>query len=510
MIRVGITRPGSSGEKSPRMASTRNLVDLQRRRRRAGRIGGNALRLFIAALCTLGAACDGGEPGRTRRPNIILVSIDSLRPDNLGSYGYPRNTSPFLDELAAGGVRFQNAVSTTSWTLPAHAAMMTGLYDSTHGLVDNGLRLGEGHVTLAELLEGEGYQTAGFFGGPYLHPTFGLGQGFQTYQSCMTVTDDATSGAVVRRGARAESGHSHADVTGPRTRAEVSAWVERGVAEPYFLFLHMWDVHYDYIPPPEYIERFDPDYAGEIDGSGFSTDERLHAGMPARDLRHLIALYDAEIRFTDDTLREIFNVLEAAGHLSDTLVVVTADHGEEFFEHDGKGHQQTLFDEVLRVPLIVWWPGRLPAGSVISDQVRLIDLMPTLASYAGAGRQLAVQGRDLAPLLEGGSLPPEPALAELLAEGLSMRALRTNVAKAMRFRDDFPALLFKLGVDPGEQAPIVPNAPLEDERRHYALQLRDTVQRAQDLKRALRNTQPEPAQPDPELLKRLQALGYLE
>jgi arylsulfatase A-like enzyme len=469
-----------------------------------------ALRLVLAALCAASLACAGCKPYRTEPPSIILVSIDSLRRDNLGCYGYQPETSPFLDELAAEGIRFDNAISTTSWTLPAHAAMMTGLYDSTHGLLDNGLRLGEGHLTLAELLAGEGYQTAGFFGGPYLHPTFGLGQGFETYQSCMTTTHDKAPDAAVRHGARAPSGLSHADVTGPRTRAEVTAWAQAGVQEPYFLFLHMWDVHYDYIPPQEYVERFDPDYDGEIDGSRFSTDERLHAGMPERDLRHLIALYDGEIRFTDDTLREIFGELKSRGLLTNTLVVVTADHGEEFFEHNGKGHQRTLFDEVLRVPLIVWWPGTLPGGTSISDQVRLIDLMPTLAFYAGVDQKLVVQGRNLAPLLEGGSLPPEPALAELLAEGLSIRALRTNEVKAMRFRDDLPAILLRLDVDPGEQLSIQPGSPLEDERRQYEAQLQETLQRSQTMNRMLRYAQPELSQPDPVLLRRLQELGYLE
>ena len=128
------------------------------------------------------------------KPDIILISIDSLRPDHLGCYGYRQPTSPTIDNLAGDGVRFENAISTTSWTLPAHAALFTGLYDSAHGLIAAGLRLADANVTLAEVLSQAGYQTAGFFGGPYLHPTFGLDQGFQTYQSCMTtLPDDASS-----------------------------------------------------------------------------------------------------------------------------------------------------------------------------------------------------------------------------------------------------------------------------------------------------------------------------
>ena len=131
----------------------------------------------------------------------------------------------------------------------------------------------------------------------------------------------------------------------------------------------------------------------------------INAGMPARDLRHLIALYDAEIRFTDDTLGRLLSLLEKRGRLNNTLVVITADHGEEFFEHGGKGHQRTLFDEV------------------VPDQVRLIDVMPTQLAMAGVEHPPQMQGRDLTPLLRGGHLPPVAAMSELLVDGRAMRSL---------------------------------------------------------------------------------------
>jgi hypothetical protein len=161
------------------------------------------LRVLTGVLALLVNACgDAAVPPASSKPNIVLVSIDSLRADHLGSYGYARDTSPFLDRLAREGTRFENAISTTSWTLPAHAAMFTGLQGSVHGLVDNGLRLADGHLTLAEILRREGYGTAGFFGGPYLHPTFGVAQGFDVYESCMTTIADDTGDADVRSSAR--------------------------------------------------------------------------------------------------------------------------------------------------------------------------------------------------------------------------------------------------------------------------------------------------------------------
>ena len=239
-----------------------------------------------------------------------MISIDSLRPDHLGCYGYGRATSPAIDRLAAEGVRFETAVSTTSWTLPAHAALFTGLYDSAHGLYDNGLSLADEHRTLAETLAEHGYQTAGFFGGPYLHPTFGLGQGFEHYQSCMTRWPTTSAKPDVRAESRAARGASHADVTGPRTLEEFGRWLDgadRG--RPFFLFVHLWDVHYDYIPPPEVAALFvDPAYRGASTGADFAEARALGGhGSPRPTQQHLIALYDAEIRFTDEILGRILD-----------------------------------------------------------------------------------------------------------------------------------------------------------------------------------------------------------
>ena len=146
-----------------------------------------------------------------------------------------------MDAIAAEGMRFEHAVSTTSWTLPSHAAMFTGLYDSTHGVFDNGRRLGDSFVTLAEVLSDAGYETAGFYGAPYLHPTFGLGQGFVTYQSCMTYIPDDSSDQSIRKSAQARKGGSHADITGPRTRNNVGKWLQSIDGRPFFLFIHLWD-----------------------------------------------------------------------------------------------------------------------------------------------------------------------------------------------------------------------------------------------------------------------------
>jgi arylsulfatase len=448
-------------------------------------------------------AASAGAPAAPELPSIVLVSIDSLRADALGCGGSARDTSPFLDELAARGVRFANAVSTTSWTLPAHAALFTGLWDSTHGLVDNGLRLSDDHLTLAELLRARGYATAGFYGGPYLHPTFGLAQGFEQWTSCMSRTE--TSDASARIAAGSPRSGAHADVTGPRTREAVARWADQARA-PFFLFVHLWDVHYDYLPPHEYVERFDPGYAGLVDGRDVM-GPRVRADSPERDRAHLRALYDAEVRFTDDVVRGICGDLEQRGLLADTVVIVTADHGEEFFEHRGKGHQRTLYDEVVRVPLIVAGPG-VAAGRVVAEQVRLIDLFPTIAGLTGSATEpLAVQGRDLGPFLRGEEGGAADALLELLVDGRRERGLRLAQGSKVLFDGATGAAeLFDLALDPGELRALGAGARGLDEALEALRRSTASAERFRELLGA----RPAGAAMVPEdVLGRLRELGYV-
>jgi arylsulfatase A-like enzyme len=424
---------------------------------------------------------------------VILISIDSLRPDHLGSYGYPKPTSPTIDRIAREGVRCATAISSTSWTLPAHATMFTGLADSTHGVVDNGLRLADAARTLAEVLREAGWRTAGFFGGPYLDPTYGFAQGFDVYENCMNPAAE----------------NAHCDVTGPRTVEAVTRWLASDAAthdaKPIFLFVHLWDVHYDYMPPADYAERFDSGYAGHLDARDLPNNPAIEPGMSPADFQHLVALYDGEIRFTDDNLGRILEQLELHGRLRDALVVVTADHGEEFFEHGGKGHQKTLFDEVVRIPLIVRWPGHLPAGRVVKEQVRLVDLMPTVLALAGAVERPPTAGRDLASLLRADAATTNPApgaLIELLVDRNDVRALRTAEKKVISWRHAGVTYLYDLVQDPREEHPLGPASP-------------DFARALIELDRAVAEAAafqgPGAAEPTvigPDLARRLGALGY--
>lgn len=468
------------------------------------------LAILLAALSLSGCERSGGsqQASLAARPNVILISIDSLRPDHLHCYGYARQTSPTLDRLAAEGALFENAISSAPWTLPAHAAMFTGLADSVHGVLDTVNKLPEQRRTLAEVMREAGYQTAGFFSGPYLHPIFGLSQGFETYEDCTSYAryNDETAAAKGMIDEPELWDRMHADITNPHVLSAVSQWADTRTRMPFFLFVHMWDVHFDFIPPPPYDTMFDPDYTGPMDGRNFFFDPRVNKEMPARDLEHLKALYDGEIAWTDATLEKILTKLREKGLLKDAIVMVTADHGTAFFEHGLKAHRNALYDEVIRIPLILWAPGRAPAGLRVSRQVRTIDLAPTLIELAGL-QPPAMMGQSLAPLLRGGILGAEgPALSELFSRDVQARAYRRPERKLIHYEGTDGALVFDLARDPKEMSPIadagspVLKALLED---------RAEVRRWLEQGRAAFPGKADEAELDETTLQALRAHGYV-
>ncbi len=474
------------------------------RRRRLGRIGIALLPVAVVFL-----ACRQPPPGPAApRPDVLLVSIDSLRPDHLGSYGYTRPTSPALDRLAAGGVRFAQAVSSTSWTLAAHAALFTGREEEEHGVTRNGLRLNEAQITLAEVFRDLGYQTAGFFAGPYLHPTFGLAQGFSTYESCMAGLPADLAEDQARAAAEAEAGPAMEQETGSRSVERFGAFLAEADARPAFLFVHLWDVHYDYTPPPPWDRAFDPDYQGAADFSRLAVNPAVHAGMNPRDLQHLLALYDGEIRWTDANFARLLELHAKRRAGRELLVVVLADHGEEFFEHGGKGHQKTLFEEVVRIPMIFHWPGHLPAGATVPDLVRIVDVFPTLLELVGTAPPEPIAGRSLVPLLRGGELPEQPALLELRAfPQRPLAALRSAHGKLLLGRWPAAPAFFDLATDPGERRPLADRADLA---RAGLSDFKRRLVRAGDFLRRHPDRAPVGVQPDDEIARQLMALSYLD
>ncbi len=447
---------------------------------------------------------------KPQRPNVVLISIDTLRADHVSAYGYSRKTTPNLDALAAGGVLFEQAISSTSWTLPSHAAILTGLADSVHGATDTDKPLDESRTTLAERLKALGYTTAGFFAGPYLHPIFGFGQGFDTYVDCTSYADfndqrAAQTGTIEGPDVWQRSQH---DVTNPRLYGEVRKWLDSKPDGPFLLFMHMWDVHFDFVPPPPYDKMFDPEYTGTITGEKFFFNPAVNPNMPRRDLEHLIALYDGEIAWTDEHVGKLIGDLQRLGVYDDTLFIVTADHGTAFFEHGQRAHRNGLWDELVHVPLIVRWPKQVDAGRRVATQVRTIDIVPTVLALLGEPHPPEVMGQSLRPLLAGREMVTRlPAISELLTLGLKLRSIRRADYKLIWDEETDGGNVFDLHADPGELHAL-PRADLAQVKRaleeyRAALHWLDEFRAAQPAKGTSSSTIP------PGVLERLRSLGYV-
>jgi choline-sulfatase len=417
-----------------------------RDRRRLG-IG---LALFLVA-----AAAAGLLLLRSRtQPNVLLVTIDTLRADHVGCYGDAAAATPVLDALAARGVRFATAIAHAPLTAPSHASILTGLLPLGHGVRDNGsFVLPPSPTTVAEVFRAAGYRTAAFVSGFPLDHRFGFTRGFDTYDDRMLRGRDPRRAVYVERRA--------ADVT----RAAVD-WV-RSAQAPWFAWVHYFDPHAPYEPPADLASRF--------------------ASSP----------YDGEVAYVD---RELGHLLAAAEPgPPGTIVLVTADHGESLGEHGEATHGVFVYDATLRVPWIMAGPG-LPRGRVAPVVARGIDVAPTLLDYAHLHVPRAMQGRSLRPAADGQPMEDAPAYAESLFCKLNLgwaglhawRTARWKLIEAPRPE------LYDLEADPGEKRDV--SAARADEAR--------TLRAA--LQGALAATPPVASTaPDREALERLRTLGYV-
>ncbi len=462
---------------------------------------------LLAALASALAGCQDAAP-RT----VLLVSLDSTRADAL-TFRDPA-AAPRLVEFARRGTVFTQAISGSSWTLPTHAQMFVGQPPVLHGVQHDGVRIDPAAATWPRLLADAGWVGLGYYTGWYLAKDFGFPRGFEVYENAMTGGEglEREYGRLVAAGeqekAQALFGTrdvaSHRDVTSPNVvqRFEVGL---RAVhpSKDVFAFAHLFDPHYDYAPPAPWDRVFDPDYDGTITGKDFylnpaiydATAEPPRRRISDRDLAHIVALYRGEIGWTDAHVGAIFDALERAGRLDRALVIVTADHGEEFFEHGGRGHRNTLFDEQLRVPLLIVDGVAGSATPQRDAQVSLCDLAPTVLDWAGLDAPAEWVGRSLLPALGGGAFESEPALASLLhyrktrSGEFAIRvvdAWRTPTQKLMRWLELRPEGLvlidtawYDLAADPGELAPV---GDLDDPRLAAAW---DQLERRYDALRAI-------------------------
>jgi arylsulfatase A-like enzyme len=426
-----------------------------------------------------------GSAGRPpERPHIVLIDMDTLRADRLGCYGHRRATTPRLDAWAASrALVFRDAISTSSWTLPATSSMVTGLAVHQHGAVRFPGAIPQEARTLAAYLREAGYGTQGFVEGAFLGPAFGFDRGFDLY-----------------------------DWSGPTKAPDWSGVPERvrtqGADRPLFLFLHTYLVHAPYPPEPgladpenvgvAWLADRPVDYEGIIDPYNRG---RLDLDLEQR--KHISRRYDALVARADSLLGNLLEGLEEALAGRDFAVIVTADHGEELFEHERIGHGHSLYGELLRVPLIVRFPGRggvRPTG-IREEPVSLLDIVPTVLDLARAPIPAHLPGLSL-----GGSLPRRRVrvaeMDELAAiDGGGMKLLLGELKDARW--STAPVELYDLGADPGERR------NLAADRREEVLALRKALEQYRSRNAPPSASPASPSELEAAELRRLRGMGYL-
>ena len=402
-----------------------------------------ALPLSLGVL--LLAACGAGpEPGR--RPNLLLVTLDTTRADHTSLFDEARDTTPALRALAAEGASFATAYAPSPSTAPTHASLFTGLHPIGHGLLKNTLSLPVDRPSLAAALADAGYQTTAVVSSFVLHSRFGFDRGFARYHDSFS-PEQATLVLPQWEGLALDEGFDRrADHTTDLALAQLR---ERDPTRPFFLFVHYFDPHLPYTPPPEFAARFRTD-------------------AEPGSLAEAVARYDAEIAFTDQQLGRLLDGLAALGLADDTLVVVAGDHGEGLMDHGHMEHGIHLFEEAVRVPWVWRWPGEIAAGRRLDAPVSLVDLAPTLRALLGLEPDADAHGVDLSVALrDGAALDPERPIFLQTDRPASLRQLRglrgaqwavgemfgvrAGVWKYLEDRRRGAAALYHLDRDPGER-----------------------------------------------------------
>ena len=460
----------------------------------------------------LGLVASGCGPSESPRPHIVFVLIDTLRRDHVGAYGYERDTTPFIDSLAAKGLLFEDAVAQAPWTAASMASLWTSLLPSEAGGVvlpdDDGirnlgttplLRMRADPPTLAGRLSAGGYLTIAGIANAYAGSAIGLLRGFASVLEKPLDARGLTDAAV----------------------EHLSRHFESEQARPVFLYLHFRDAHEPTFPPEPYRSLF-----AAADGEPHANEHaRWRHGdrqdLEADDVRafrsHKIALYDGALRFVDEQLRRLAEELEKLGVLDRTVFVIASDHGEEFWDHArlgghlhvdprgiaGIGHGHTLFGELLDVPLILSGAG-LPAQRV-REQVRNLDLAPTLLGLAGLPADTpGWRGIDLLAAIEAGELVPLDAFSESIAYGPEARSLedaRHKLIHYERTRDGSTELLFDRSADPDEQRDLRSDRPAE---------LAAMREKLGAIRRGTAPMEGDHVEIDESMRARLRELGYLE
>ena len=430
------------------------------------------------------------------RPDIILISIDTLRADRLGLYGYFFDTSPNIDAFAREAVVFKRHHAQAPLTLPSHTSMLTGLEPRHHGVHSNQrYRLKPEALTLAELLKDQGYRTGAFVSAQVLHPVFGLDQGFDVYYGDSSVS-------------RSNKGTY---VPAETTTTRAIEWLKKlDTDKPFFLFVHYFDPHMPYHPPPRF-EFPDP--------------------------------YDNELRYADEQIGRLFEFLQQTGRYQEALCVITADHGQSLGEHDLRGHTTILYEQTLHIPLVIRFPGGMNGGRSIDMMTRSTDLLPTLMGFLHIETDIDCDGINLYDIIQGSeepvdldsyaetrylrhpavhqialisgrwkliskyNLPPTENIAETYENYLTDRIRNIDEDVFQSFLDDIRAnpkarLLFDLEQDPAERKDLYFTEPSIAEHMEKKLKVFTHDEKHLNWGEAF--------EPGDEIIEDLKALGYVD
>jgi len=331
--------------------------------------------------------------GRGEGWNVLLVTVDALRPDHLGCNKYLRDTSPTIDYLASQGIMFENAHSQSPHTHTSIASLMTSTYPIRHRSVVGSRPLSKDAITLAEILRDNHYRTGAFVQNYWLTEKLGFGQGFEEYNQ---LGPTELSNAVVED--------------------SIITWLASNDDRPFFLWLHYLEPHATYLPRRKYLDEFIPEYEGKdwaFTNEMLTDIRRSHKTLKPQALTYIKACYDSEIRWCDTAINRILDSLSQSGLRSRTLIVFLSDHGEEFQDHGSLGHDHTLYEELLHVPLVFHAPSVLQKNIRLSETIETVDVLPTVLEFLGIEIPEEVQGESLLRLIAGeDSVEPDLAFAQ--------------------------------------------------------------------------------------------------
>jgi arylsulfatase A-like enzyme len=447
----------------------------------------------LACASCAAAGCDGAKSGDAPRPptkpvgrpaNVLVITLDTTRADHLGCYGRARVKTPALDRLAAEGTLFEHAFTPVPSTFPSHSSLFTGLYPASHGVHDNAVYfLGDEATTLAELLHSQGHATAAFVSAFVLDRQFGLAQGFDRYDDAVDRPLMATDVSKIPKGL--DPARKKWEVTiatayqrrGDATTKAALEWLGGLGTQPFFLWVHYFDSHQPYQPPPPWDRAYDPDYRGAMDGDQrrFWRD-RERGAIGRADLDHMIALYDGEISWLDEQVGRLLDGLRQVGRFDETLIVVVADHGEGLGEHSQLfEHNSEIYDETVRVPLLVRRPDASARGERVGALVRTLDVAPTILEWLRLPAEPGMQGRSLLAFTDADAARREAAEGpgEILLEALrerqvnvvstSLLGLRGETFKAIATLDPAGTVqkfeLYDFAAEGGERRDVAASQP---------------------------------------------------